>query len=430
MSALAAISARGIGVGTVIISVPLTLSYLGAERYGMWMTMSSIVALLGFADLGIGYGLLNLIAQADAEGDRIKAQRYVSTAFAIFALVAVFLGVCLVLLYPFVPWPGLFNVTSKTAVSEAGPSIAAFTSCFLVGLVLGVATAIRAGHQEGYFNSISAAIGNVLGLVFVLLAIALRQGLPVLVLALAGAPLLATSANLALIVRRHRPWLRFDRHSVDRDVAAVLLRTGLLFLVLQVSLTVGNASDSLVVAQIVGPSAVASYNVAFRLFSIVTLLTSVWLVPLWPAYREATARGDVAWVRRTLRRSIRLSLIVTIPVAALLVLLGQRAIGFWVGASVQVPSSLLLGFGCWAVLAAFGNAASMYLNGAQIIWFQVLTATTTAAANIVLSVYLTYRFGVAGVVWGTVIASVLFSTIPLYIFVRRALRPLDNQGGS
>jgi O-antigen/teichoic acid export membrane protein len=48
----------------MVISVPLTLTYLGSERYGMWMAISSIVALLAFADFGLGNGLVNAIAVA------------------------------------------------------------------------------------------------------------------------------------------------------------------------------------------------------------------------------------------------------------------------------------------------------------------------------------------------------------------------------
>ena len=53
LSALASAGARAISIAAALISVPLTLHYLGAERYGMWMIMSSFVAILGFADLGI-----------------------------------------------------------------------------------------------------------------------------------------------------------------------------------------------------------------------------------------------------------------------------------------------------------------------------------------------------------------------------------------
>src|SRR5512133_170880 len=59
LTTVASVASRGIGLVTLLVSVPLTLTYLGAERYGMWMTISSLVAVLNFADLGMGNGLMN-----------------------------------------------------------------------------------------------------------------------------------------------------------------------------------------------------------------------------------------------------------------------------------------------------------------------------------------------------------------------------------
>ena len=41
------------------ISVPLTYNYLGVDRYGIWLTITSMVAFLTFADLGLGISLIN-----------------------------------------------------------------------------------------------------------------------------------------------------------------------------------------------------------------------------------------------------------------------------------------------------------------------------------------------------------------------------------
>ncbi len=65
----------------LFVSVPLTLSYLGPERYGLWMTIGSVVTLLSFSDFGIGNGLVNAISEAHGKQDRELAREYVSSAF-------------------------------------------------------------------------------------------------------------------------------------------------------------------------------------------------------------------------------------------------------------------------------------------------------------------------------------------------------------
>ena len=53
---MASVIAKAIALLTGLVSVPLTFRYLGAERYGIWMVLVSIIAAMGFADLGIGNG--------------------------------------------------------------------------------------------------------------------------------------------------------------------------------------------------------------------------------------------------------------------------------------------------------------------------------------------------------------------------------------
>src|ERR1700741_1499443 len=66
---------------TLLVSVPLTMNYLGAERYGIWLTITSTIAILGFADLGIGSGLVTTLADATGRGDYDSARTTIASAF-------------------------------------------------------------------------------------------------------------------------------------------------------------------------------------------------------------------------------------------------------------------------------------------------------------------------------------------------------------
>src|SRR4051812_23716437 len=94
------IAARGVGVSPPLITVPLTLHYLGAERYGLWATLSSLIALASFADFGLGNGLLNALSSAHGRDDREAGAREVSTAFILLLAVAATLCVAFLLAYP------------------------------------------------------------------------------------------------------------------------------------------------------------------------------------------------------------------------------------------------------------------------------------------------------------------------------------------
>ena len=52
------------GMLSLFVTIPLVLPYLGPERFGIWMSIASLAAIFSFMDLGIGNGLINLVARA------------------------------------------------------------------------------------------------------------------------------------------------------------------------------------------------------------------------------------------------------------------------------------------------------------------------------------------------------------------------------
>ncbi len=432
----AAVGARGIGAAVSLLTVPLTLGYLGVERYGMWMTISSLIAFLAFTDLGIGNGLLTAVANASGRDDRSAAARYSASAAWMLAAVGLLVVVVVVLLSQVMSWADLFNVSDPVARAEAMPAMVAFAACFGLSLPLSTVTQLRYGYQEGYVNSVYVAAGSIFGLALVLLAINSRLGLPYLVLALMGAPLVASLVNAIVLFTRQRPWLAPRLSRVNGSAAYALLRSGSQFLVLQLAGAAAFYSDSLIAARVIGPGAVAEYAVAAKLFLLPTVLVTAAVGPLWPAYGEAFARGDVPWLRRTLRRSVTLVLAITIPASAILTILAEPILAVWIGGAVAPPGLLVAGIASWTVLGAVGTSMAMLLNGLHVLRFQIATAVVMATLNVALSIFLASRIGVAGVIVGTLIAYPISTLIPLGIYVPRLLRrleratqPLGDSGG-
>lgn len=117
-----AFSARLMGVATALVTVPLTLNYLGVESYGLWLTLSSVALLLGFTDLGIGNGVLNALSEAHGHDDRSLARDAVASGFFMLCLVGVSLIVVFAVIYPFVPWARA-SITSRQLMRSARPAL-------------------------------------------------------------------------------------------------------------------------------------------------------------------------------------------------------------------------------------------------------------------------------------------------------------------
>lgn len=71
-----------IRVGSILCSlvlVPLTIDFVNPVQYGIWLTISSIIAWMSFFDIGFTNGLRNKLAEAFAISNFDIAKVYIST---------------------------------------------------------------------------------------------------------------------------------------------------------------------------------------------------------------------------------------------------------------------------------------------------------------------------------------------------------------
>jgi O-antigen/teichoic acid export membrane protein len=426
LSIVAAALARLVSVGTTLVSVPLTLHYLGAERYGMWIAMSSVIAMLAFADLGMGSGILNAVAESHGRDDRDTMRRNISSGYLILGLIGALAAAVFFVLYPHFDWGRLFNVQSPEASAQAGPVLAVLVAAFALNMPLCVVQRVQAGLQQGFSTSLWQCVGSLLGLAAVLIAIRSEAALPWLVAGMVGGPLVAVVINNIYFFGFARRDLRPAPSYLHAVTMQQIVGRGFWFLLVQVAASLAYASDNFVIAQVLGAGAVAEYAVPEKMFALVTVLVGLSVGPLWPAYGEAIARGDGNWVRQTLKRSTAGAVAISALIASTLVVFGDHVLSIWVGSAIA-PSLLLLAvLGVWKVMEASGNALAVFLNGANLLRMQAILSVTMALSAFALKFLLVQHMGVAGAPLATTICYAAFVLSPWCFLLPRIVQDLDR----
>lgn len=424
-TAVSSVIVRGVSMVTSLIAIPVALGYLGPDRYGVVIAVTSIMGALVFVDLGIGNGLMSLIATASGREDQEAARLYVASSAAAALSVAAIGGAVFIFLYRTVAWGALFNVSDPVIAGAIGPAVAVAIICFLASLPLGLAEKIEFAYQGGYRYNFWLAVASLIALLGLLGAVSARLSLPWIVASIASVPALAGGLSLpGIFVRKYR-WLRFGWRDVSLRAMSLVVHKGGLFFLLQLSIALAFYSDNLIIARVLGAEQVADYAVPWKLFNFVSVFIAMVVAPLWPAYGEALARGDLEWVRSTFRKSLSITMVFSLTGAALLVLFGRQLLDLWVGPSIQVSTSVLVGLAAWLVLGSCGTTAAMFLNGVGKTKIQAFLALIMTIGNVGLSILLCRQIGIAGAIWGTVISYLLAVAIPLAFLIPRMLQEIN-----
>lgn len=421
VSGIAAAGARAAQVLATLFAVPRVLEAVGPDRYGLYATVIGLSVLSAFADFGLGNGLVTALARATAEDDRPRARALVSSAAFALLAVAALLGLLLAALGTAVPWGAVFAVQGPAAAEAQGAALW-FGALFCTSIPLSLVARVHLGLQEGHVAACFQGAGSLLGLGAVLWAISMAAPTALLVAAWQAGPLAAALANAIYLFAVRQNWLWPRPGDMGRATLTELWRLGALFFTLQLAVGVAFGSDNLVLAHVVGPAAVAPYSVHAQPFTWILGLANVFLMPLWPAYGDAIARGDRPWVAATLLRSLLLSAVVCGALGALLAFTGPSLLSVWVKGTVQIDRGLLLALAAWTLASALGSALSMLLNAAGVVGFQVGTAVAMTVAVLVARIAGANATGPAGMVWATLAAYALFSLAPTAVYVRRWLK--------
>lgn len=417
-SGLSVAGARVVTVLCSFVAMPLCLGYLGLPAFGVWATVTSVVALLAFADLGIGNGVLNMLSAALGRDDTTAIRRITATAFVILAglgavLFAVYLAASAV-----VPWDSALGATGSVSPAAAASAVLVLATVLALSLPSAMIQRLQFALQMGYLNGMAQAGGGVLSLVFIYLVSRTTLGLPGMVAATLVAPLIAVWVSGLWMFARQPNLLPAAQDFSPGDVRPIL-RSGSQFLLLGVVFCLCQTSDSLIIAKLLGPSEVANFAVHQKYVSPIIFIGGLALTPLWAAYGEALARGDLAWIKRAFRRSLLGVLVAGATLTVVLLALLQPLMHLWLKGRIEpdfwMAGSLLV----WASLELVGKAVSIFLHGMGLVGQQVWIALVFLPLCLGAKVLFGQAYGAPGVVLGTAVAYLLAHAWPYWRLVSR-----------
>ncbi|CAM4125129.1 lipopolysaccharide biosynthesis protein [Zobellia nedashkovskayae] len=394
---------KGIGILVGFLYFPLSLDYLGTVKFGIYLTLLSVIDWFLNFDIGIGLGLRNKFGEAVAQNKDEEAVTYVSTAyFALGAIIIVVVVVLLILNFT-TPWTSLLNIDTSLVeeVKWLGAVIiVAFGIRFIAGNIYEIFYAFQKMAYVEYFTLLTKL--SFLLLIFVIPFIVSDS------LLLFGSAKALTFALVPLGVGifyfrrkfiKYRPSFKHVNRAYFKDIFSL----GTKFFVIKMAMLVIHQTNNILIASFVSLDGVPQYEAAFKYLSIFTMLFVIISNQLWPSNIEAYAKGDFEWMKKSLKTVLKVWF-GTLAIAVVMVLVSPFVYSLWLQDNLEVPIAISIAVAISVSLSTWVNIFNIVLNGTGKVRLQMYAWVFAALINIPASIFFVkvLDLGVVGIVLGTV----------------------------
>jgi O-antigen/teichoic acid export membrane protein len=393
----ASIIVKGGQVIVNLILVPLTINFVNPKQYGIWLTLSSIIAWFTFLDIGLSHGLRNKIVETEVFGNNLNTRIFVSTTYAALIVIAIALFIIFFFINPFINWHDILKIQSYSA-GELNQLVLLLFSFFCLQLILQNVNSILMANHDPTKVSLISLIGQTISIILIyILSRTVTGNLYILVLILGGLPpMILFLSSLFLFKTSYRNYAPSIR-MIKLKYAKELLRVGGNFFVINLGVIVLYQSDNIIITQLFGPSDVTTFNIAYKLFYAIIIIFTIFITPFWSAFTDAYLKKDLIWIKNTQRRFYKI-IFYLLFVTILLVLFSPVIYQFWVGKSIKIPFAISICMGIYVVIYMYHNLHVNILNGIGKIKLQLYLVIISAVANVLISIWLSKIIGLAGII--------------------------------
>ncbi|MBK9356515.1 MAG: oligosaccharide flippase family protein [Bacteroidales bacterium] len=417
---------KGVSIAIGFIFVPLLVNYLGTAEYGIWITLSSIVAWINYFDIGLGNGLRNRFAESLANGEQKLARIYVSTTYAALSMIFGSFFVIFLIVNPFLNWSQILNAPESMS-HDLSILMVITVGFFLLRFIFKLISIIITADQRPAISNTFDPLANLLSLSVIL--ILMKTTDPSLInlgLVLGASPviifLLASLYFFNRDYKPYRPTFKLVNLTYFKDLAGL----GIQFFIIQITVVVIMSANNLIISQVVGPEAVTGYNVAYKYFGLISMIFVIITNTYWSAFTEAFIKKDFLWIKRVMKNLVRLWSGIVFVILLMLIFADPFYL-LWVGDKVKVPFMLSVFTALFIIIYIWYSIFIYFINGTGKIKLQLYTTVAVALLHIPIAIFLSVNLGMgtAGVILGSCITYLPGSILgPMQYF-----RIINNKAG-
>ena len=392
------------------ITIPIFVSRLGVDQYGIWMLVNTFLGFSGAMGFGLSDATIKYVSKYRALGDEVGAIRVIRSTMTIYGALGALAG-----MGAFLAAPLLVHHVFNVGPENPALAIVAFRIGGL-GIIMRFLDSVFQSVIYGYERyDLAARVTMVTNAVTMLINVVLvLNGYSLIEILLTTIILLGVGGITKAFVVKYAliPNLVFTP-LFDRGALREIFSFGFYSWLHSISGILLYQVDRFLIASLLSTSALTYYVVCLQLAQQIHAVLSravSFLFPLSSATREA---GDLLRLRRIYFKGLNFTVVVAVAIGLPFFVFSHNILTLWVGASFANEAANILRVLVFAfTLLATSIVPYYYLNGIGFVRLNTLFGIISGAMVTIAALFLIPWLGIVGAAWARL------ANIPIEIISR------------
>jgi O-antigen/teichoic acid export membrane protein len=408
-SSIAQIVRAGFGLYTI----PLCLSYLGKERYGLWMTILSIFAFAGFFDFGYTLYLRNKLNEAHVRGKKLWFRKIFFHGCIQGIICALFIALFTACLF-MVDLGDFFAIKNTFLRQELSLSI----------IYLGILTivTISTGVFDNYicittdminYRKLETVI-NILSIVALILAIKNKASMPTLA-AIVYSPLAVLKVlSLGWIIYKEGLCILSNKLPTINEIKYSYKKS------FKFALSIGSyallfAMPNIMIGKIFTLRQVGDFSPVYKIVQIPITLLQVSLPVIWIKYSKFISLKNIKAIKKIYLQSMLGGFLCLGAFSLGFLLLGDKFISWWTSGDIKIDFSLQIFLSLWLITSGLSLILSTFLACSYDSIFIFYCQMVNVILLFVLGKVFSHNYGISGFALGMFFSYLIAQFLPFVL---------------
>ena len=231
------------------IYVPIVLNYLGAEKYGIWSTILTILSWISYFDIGIGNGLRNRLTESLSKKDG-QSRKLVSSAYAFITFIMIMVAIVLSMMASYVNWNKILGVNY---IDEKLSKIVIISILFVaINFILSICKNVLYALQRAANVSVMELMVQILNMGGVLIAMQLYEGNLFIIALVYGFSMVVVNLTTSIIIYGKNREVSPTLKDIDFKIGKGIANLGIQFFLIQICALILFTTDNLIISYLYG----------------------------------------------------------------------------------------------------------------------------------------------------------------------------------